>query len=122
MMAAGLHADIYLLRIFTGAAADWKLKLIASPAVYAHAFRSRIYAKDDNSVYAGDPMSDGVSLGLGGDFIVRFDLSAVVGIQLKGSAAWITDNNFDHIATVGYVKYNAVWSIAAGITLKFGRN
>jgi hypothetical protein len=121
MISAGLHVNINCLRIFGSKAAGYKFRIIASPAVYAQHFSSKVYTKADNEVYAGERLGKNISIGLGGDVAVCYDMTTAIALQLKGTGIWITDNLFDHIATIGYAKHNAVWSVSAGVIWKFSK-
>jgi hypothetical protein len=118
MVSAGLHVDVNVNRIFGRAAANAKLKLIVSPAVYLQRFNPVIYTKADDLPFTTTRLNKAASLALGGDAALRYDLNAAIGIQLKGTVNWITDNHFDNIATVGHVQQNALWSVAAGLVWK----
>ncbi|MCC8034537.1 MAG: hypothetical protein LIO77_01220, partial [Rikenellaceae bacterium] len=115
MISVGLHADLNVNRIFGIPAARYPLKLIVSPAVYANTFSPKIYTLSDDKKYVSGNQSQSISMGLGGDVAVRYDIKHSVGVQLKGTGIWITDNLFDNIRTVGHVKQNAMWAISAGV-------
>lgn len=122
MYSAGLHLDVNVNRLFGPRIANSRLKLIVSPAVYAQHFSSKVYTKSDDKVYVGERLSKDLSLGLGGDLILRYNVSPAIDLQLKGTGVWITDNLFDNIRTVGYVKQNAMWGVSAGVVWKIGGN
>ncbi|MDR0582478.1 MAG: hypothetical protein LBG31_05910 [Prevotellaceae bacterium] len=118
MFGAGLHADFNANRIFGKNPAAAKLKLIVSPAVYLQHFRSEIYTRAEDALFAAPRRNKPLSLGLGGSVALRYDFHPAIGVELKGAANWITDNHFDNIVTVGYVAHNALWSMTAGLVWK----
>lgn len=120
MYSAGLHLDVNVNRLFGPRIANSRLKLIVSPAVYAQHFSSKVYTKSDDKIYVGERLSKDLSLGLGGDVALRYNVSPTIDLQLKGTGVWITDNLFDNIRTVGYVKQNAMWGVSAGVVWKIG--
>ncbi|MFV0587840.1 hypothetical protein [Bacteroides reticulotermitis] len=122
MFSAGLHLDVNVLRLFSPRVTNRRFKVIVSPAVYTQRFSSKIYTKNDDKVYVGESLSNDLSLGLGGDLALRYALSPALDIQLKGTGIWITDNEFDNIRTVGYVKQNAMWGVSTGLVWKIGGN
>ncbi len=122
MYSTGLHFDVNMLRLFGPQVANGRFKVIVSPAVYAQHFSSKIYTKADDKVYVDKNLSKGLSLGLGGDVALRYAVSPAFDIQLKGTGIWITDNGFDNIRTVGYVKQNALWGVSAGMVWQIGGN
>ena len=122
MFSAGLHLDVNVLHLFGSRMANGRFKVIVSPAIYAQHFSSKVYTKSDDKVYAGDRLSKDISLGLGGDVALRYALSPAFDVQLKGTGIWITDNAFDNIETIGYVRQNAMWSVSAGLVWKIGGN
>lgn len=118
MYSAGLHADVNVNHFFGKRIANSRLKLILSPAVYGLHFGSKVYTKNDDQAFVSRSLSKDISLGLGGDVALRYNLTPSVDLQLKGTGIWITDNNFDNVSTVGYVKQNAMWGLSAGIIWK----
>lgn len=118
MYNAGLHLDVNVNRLFGSRIANSRLKLIASPAVYGQHFSSKVYTKADDKVFVGNHLGKDLSIGLGGDVALRYDVNRAIDVQLKGTGIWITDNNFDNIRTVGHVKQNAMWGISAGVVWK----
>ncbi len=120
MYSAGLHLDINLNRLFGPGIANGKLKVILSPAVCAQHFNSGVYTKRADKLFTDNAEPQSLSLGLGGDVALRYNASSAIDLQLKGTGIWITDNNFDGIATVGYVKQNAMWCVSAGVVWKIG--
>lgn len=121
MLSIGLHAELNANRLLGHRAALFPLKLIVSPAIYANTFSSYIYHKSDGRRYVTDDHSKSISLGLGGDVTLRYDVNRTVGVHLKGTGMWITDNAFENIRTVGKVKQNAMWGISAGAQYRFWR-
>lgn len=122
MFSAGLHLDVNVLHLFGPRIANGRFKVIVSPVIYAQHFSSKVYTKSDDKVYAGDRLSKDISLGLGGDVALRYAVSPAFDVQLKGTGIWITDNAFDTIETVGYVRQNAMWGVSAGLVWKIGGN
>ncbi|MDL2323494.1 OmpA family protein, partial [Bacteroidales bacterium OttesenSCG-928-A17] len=122
MFNAGLHLDVNVLHLFGARMANNRFKVIVSPAIYAQHFSSKVYTKADDKIFVDNSLSKDLSLGLGGDLALRYAVSPVIDLQLKGTGIWITDNCFDNIKTVGYVKHNAMWGISAGIVWKIGGN
>lgn len=122
MYSAGLHLDVNVNHLFGAGIANSRLKLIVSPAVYTNHFSSKVYTKSDDKVYVGESLSKDLSLGLGGDVALRYNVSHTIDLQLKGTGMWITDNLFDNIRTVGYVKQNAMWGISVGAVWKLGHD
>lgn len=122
MYSAGLHVDINVTHFFGPKVANGRLKLVVSPAAYAQHFSSKIYTKSDDAVFVGERLSKDISLGLGGDVALRYAVSPLFDVQIKGTGIWITDNLFDNIRTVGHVKQNAMWGVSAGVVWKIGGN
>lgn len=118
MFSAGLHLDINLNRIFTRR--PNLVNVILSPGVYGQYFNSEILNKDDEKKYVTEELSKNWSLGLGGDLAVRFRVSPVVDLQLKGTARWINDKLFDNIDNQIKAKDNWMWGGQAGILFKLG--
>lgn len=120
MYSAGLHLDVNILHLFGPRMANGRFKVIVSPAVYAQHFSSKVYTKADDKVFADNSLSKDLSLGLGGNLALRYAVSPVIDLQLKGTGIWITDNCFENIKTIGYVKQNAMWGVSAGAVWKIG--
>lgn len=120
MYSAGLHIDVNVNRLFGPSIANCRLKLIVSPALYGQHFSSKIHTRSDDKLYVGERLSKDLNLGLGGDLVLRYDVNHAMDVQLKGTGIWITDNLFDNVRTVGYVKQNAMWGVSAGVVWKIG--
>lgn len=120
MFSAGLHLDVNINALFGPTVANARLKVLVSPAVYAQRFDADVCEKKGGKRYVDRRLAKDVSIGLGGDLVLRYDLSRSLDLQLKGTAVWINDNDFDNISTVGYVKHNAFWGVSAGVVWKIG--
>ncbi len=120
MWTAGLHLDLNVNRLAGPCMAYAWPKLIVSPGVYALHFDTDVRRKSDNSVYVKDMTKGDISLGLGGDVVLRQKLSRTLDLQLRGTGMWIVDREFDNIATVGYARQNAYWALSAGVIFKLG--
>lgn len=113
----GLGLDINVNRIFWKDISGHRFTAWISPAVYGQFFHADIHSKSDGSRYSdGTTQPAEFSLGLGGSVSLRYRLSRSIDIQLKNTALWMTDNNFDGIRTIfGNTRHNAAWIPQVGI-------
>lgn len=117
LVNVGLSLDVNINRIFGKQAAEHRFTAWVSPTVYGQFFSADIYTKADGKRYSdGTTKPGGLSLGLGGALTLRYRVSRCIGLQLKNSLLWITDNHFDGIRTpFGKTKHNALWLPQVGI-------
>ena len=115
----GLSLDININRIFGKMAARNRFTAWISPTVYGQFFTASIRKSDGSRYSDGTTRPDILSLGIGGSLSLRYSLTRNIGIQLKNSVFWMTDNNFDGIRTpFGKTKHNASWIPQIGIIWK----
>lgn len=117
LVNVGLSLDVNINRIFGKQAAERRFTAWVSPTVYGQFFSADIYTKADDKRYSdGTTKPDGLSLGLGGALTLRYRVTRCIGLQLKNSLLWMTDNHFDGIRTpFGKTKHNALWMPQVGI-------
>lgn len=117
LVNVGLSLDVNINRIFGKQAAEHRFTAWVSPTVYGQFFSADIYTKADGKRYSdGTTKPDGLSLGLGGALTLRYRVTRCIGLQLKNSLLWITDNHFDGIRTpFGKTKHNALWLPQVGV-------
>ena len=118
----GLGLDINVNRIFWKDISGHRFTAWVSPAVYGQYFHADIHSKSDGSRYSdGTTQPAGFSLGLGGSVSLRYRITGDLDIQLKNTAIWMTDNNFDGIRTIfGKTRHNAAWTPQIGIIWNIG--
>lgn len=118
----GLGLDINVNRIFWKDISGHRFTAWISPAVYGQYFHTDIHSKTDDSRYSdGTTQPAGFSLGLGGSMSLRYRIAGDLDIQLKNTAIWMTDNNFDGIRTIfGKTRHNAAWTPQIGIIWNIG--
>lgn len=116
-VSVGLSLDVNVNRIFSRDALRHRFTVWISPAVYGQFFGSSLFAKADGSQFSdGSLRPAAVSLGLGGALTLRCRVTSCIELQLKNSLIWITDNNFDAVATpYGKARQNAMWTPQLGI-------
>ena len=122
MFNLGLHLDIQVNRIFGPKFANSRFKIMLSPAVYLQNFDTKTYTRSGDNVYIDKSLSDGMSVGFGGDFGFRYAVSKGVDLQLKGTGIWITDKNFDNVITRIKAKDQFMWGVSAGVIWKLNHN
>ena len=117
LVDVGLSLDVNVNRVFSKRAAAHRFTAWVSPAVHGQFFSANVYTRVDDKRYSdGTTAPDGFSLGLGGALTLRYRLNRHVGLQLKNTLSWITDNHFDGIRTpFGKTKHNALWLPQVGI-------
>lgn len=117
----GLGLNIYLNRFFGSRAVDSHFQAVLAPTIYGQLFNADIYNKVDNTKYSdGTTKPNTISFGLGGSISLHYRIAPTWILQLKNSLLWITDNNFDGIATpYSRTRENAMWMPQVGVLWKF---
>ncbi len=110
----GAHLNLNVCHLFTRDQAWNNWTILASPAIYGQYFWPRIYSKRDDRRFR-DSSGGGLSLGLGGSLSVRYALSKGVALQLRSSASWISNKQFDGIDACDKQRANLLWSNTIGI-------
>lgn len=115
----GLHLDINLNRIFT--TRPNAVNVVLSPAVYGMNFTSNIYNKSDDKKFVTKKYNDW-AFGAGGDLAVRFRLSQVVDLQVKGTGIWVNEELYDNIKNDIKDYTHWMWGGSVGVIFKLGGN
>ncbi len=118
---AGLGLDIHLNRLFSRSAVSSRFQAVLTPTVYGQFFSADVYNKVNNTKFSdGTTKPNTISIGLGGALSLQYHLTSSLGIQLKNSLIWITDNQFDGVVTpYNHTRHNAMWLSQAGIIWYF---
>ena len=97
--------------------------VVLSPAVYLQKFSPKLYVKEDDKRFdTSSTLDNDVNLGLGGDLALRYRAGKYIDLQLKSGVAWISNNNFDGVATCCTTKYNWLANLSVGVVWKIGNN
>lgn len=117
MLHIGLGLDINMNRLLGSRAIRNRFTVWLSPTVYGQFFNTDIYVNDDERKFSdGTTKPSTISLGIGGALSFRYRLTPSLGLQLRNSLIWITDNKFDGIVTIyGHTRQNAMWLPQIGI-------
>ena len=115
----GLHLDVNVNRIFSSR--PHTVNVILSPGVYGQNFTSKINNKSDDKQFVTDKYNEW-NFGAGGDLALRFRVSPVVDLQLKGTAIWINADKYDNIKNDIKDYTHWMWGGSAGIIFKLGGN
>ena len=121
LVNVGLGLDVNLNRIFSKQASGHRFTVWVSPTVYGQFFSAHVCTKAADRRYSdGTTQPDGLSWGLGGALTLRCRINRSVGLQLKNTLVWITDNHFDGIRTpFGKTRQNALWLPQVGVVWNF---
>ena len=116
----GLNVDINLNNLFCGndGKGNRKWTVIASPGVYLQYFKPILHNKADDTRFTTSTLHYDWSFGLGGDAAVRYKLSKVVDLELKGGAIWVLNNKFDGVASATNRYINGYAFLGLGATFK----
>lgn len=118
----GLKASINLTRLFYLARYSEKpVELWLRPGLYATHFRAKLVAKQTGEEVAPAQHQD-LTLGLGGEAALRFNLHPRFALELGNSLVWQHNRSIDGVASakVGYDAF--VWEPSLGLVYKFGRH
>ncbi|MCL2561078.1 MAG: PorT family protein [Rikenellaceae bacterium] len=114
----GLRFDVNLCRLFCGRAKGFNVVL--SPGVYGQNFTSNINLKSNDSKFVNDEYN-GWNFGAGGDLALRFRVSPVVDLQLKGMSIYsFGDEPIDNIRNDIKDYTNWMWGVQGGVIFKLG--
>ena len=118
----GLHGDFNVNNFF-GTKEMRRWTVVLSPAVYLQKFSPKLYMKEDDKRFdTSSSLDNDVNLGLGGDLALRYRAGRHIDLQLKSGVAWISNNNFDGVATCCTTKYNWLANLSVGVVWKIGNN
>ena len=118
----GLHGDFNVNNFF-GTKEMRRWTVVLSPAVYLQKFSPKLYVKEDDKRFdTSSTLDNDVNLGLGGDLALRYRAGKYIDLQLKSGVAWISNNNFDGVATCCTTKYNWLANLSVGVVWKIGNN
>ena len=118
----GLHGDFNVNNFF-GTKEMRRWTVVLSPAVYLQKFSPKLYVKEDDKRFdTSSTLDNDVNLGLGGDLTLRYRAGRHIDLQLKSGVAWISNNNFDGVATCCTTKYNWLANLSVGVVWKIGNN
>lgn len=121
VLNTGFGIDIHLNRFFGRSAVSTRFQAILTPTVYGQFFSADLYNKVNNARFSdGTTKPNTLSIGLGGALGLQYHFTPSLGIQFKNSLIWITDNQFDGIATpYNHTLQNAMWLSQVGIIWYF---
>lgn len=118
---ASLNASINLNRLFyTHRYTEKPVELWLRPGVYLSGIQAKLVDKQSGDEVAPAVNQD-LTLGLGGDVALRFNIHHAWAIELSNSIIWQHNRSIDGIASakMGYDAF--LWEPAVGLVYKFGR-
>lgn len=116
---ASLNANINLTRLFFASVYEEKpVELWLRPGAYLSSYTAKVVHRETGKVVA-PKVNNNLTIGLGGDLAVRFNLSPRWAIDVNNRLIWQHDRSIDGVQSIRRAYDSYVWQPAVGVVYKF---
>ncbi len=116
---ASVNANINLTRLFFASVYEEKpVELWLRPGAYLSSYTAKVVHRETGKVVA-PKVNNTLTIGLGGDVAVRFNLSPRWAIDVNNRFIWQHDRSIDGVQSIRRAYDSYVWQPAVGVVYKF---
>lgn len=116
---ASVNANLNLTRLFFASVYEEKpVELWLRPGAYLSSYTAKVVHRETGKVVA-PKVNNTLTIGLGGDVAVRFNLSPRWAIDVNNRFIWQHDRSIDGVQSVRRAYDSYVWQPAVGVVYKF---
>ena len=116
---ASVNADLNLTRLFFASTYEEKpVELWLRPGAYLSSYTAKVVHRETGKVVA-PKVNNTLTIGLGGDVAVRFNLSPRWAIDVNNRFIWQHDRSIDGVQSIRRAYDSYVWQPAVGVVYKF---
>lgn len=116
----GMQAAFNLNRILFQPPSAQRFTVLLQPAVYMQRFHADVYNRQDQKVTDGT-LNGGLSIGLGGDMLLRARIHPYFDLQLSSGIIWTGNNTFDGVDNLSRAKDDYMWLSKVSLVYKINR-
>ena len=116
---ASVNANLNLTRLFFASVYEEKpVELWLRPGAYLSSYTAKVVHRETGKVVA-PKVNNTLTIGLGGDVAVRFNLSPRWAIDVNNRFIWQHDRSIDGVQSIRRAYDSYVWQPAVGVVYKF---
>lgn len=116
---ASVNANLNLTRLFFASTYEEKpVELWLRPGAYLSSYTAKVVHRETGKVVA-PKVNNTLTIGLGGDVAVRFNLSPRWAIDVNNRFIWQHDRSIDGVQSIRRAYDSYVWQPAVGVVYKF---